>query len=272
MLNISTDIKKRQKYFYAKQASELYDDTIGLVCPYYDVVQEMMFNLLSIHFKACNGTQWLLDIGAGTGAESIKIMKKYSDVNVVAIDFTEEMKDVYKQNYKNWIGDDEKRYIYLVEDFLSPKMSSDKLLSCIGSNVGSEHYSAIVTAYTIHHYELAEKREMYKKVYSLLGEGGVFMNIDLFDYKSKLMTRVAHQNEISWISGQFKNPDEKFDKAKNISEQDRGMLSKAWINHYNYDNILHPISSQVEILKEIGFSEVENPYRYYENGLIWARK
>lgn len=273
MQKISTDVKKRQKYFYAKQASELYDDTIGLVCPFYDIAQEMMFEFISMHLKDCKGIKWVLDIGAGTGAESIKIMKLFDEVNVVAIDFTKEMKKVYEKNIlKNTLKNDGKRYLYLVEDVLSKKITPDFLLSHIRDKDSVKKYTAAVSAYTIHHYSLKEKISIYQKVYNSLEDGGVFVNIDLYNYVSKIMSRVSHQAELQWITNQFENPDKKYDKARKISKKDRQVLSTAWINHYNYDNILHTVEKQVDILRKVGFKDVESPYRYYENGLIWAKK
>jgi len=40
----------------------------------------------------------------------------------------------------------------------------------------------------------------------------------------------------------------------------------------NYDNILDSVESQIEILKKIGFKEVECVFKYFQQGIIVAVK
>lgn len=279
MIKLDLKIENRQKYFYAKQASELYDDTIELVCPYYTVAHHMLVDLVRDFFNASGSKlsttkNWILDVGAGTGAESIPLMKEFPFVNVVAVDFTSEMKKVFEKNFNQSIGTatQEVRYKYLSSDFMGVELTADSLKKLISPPSEKNYYSIVVSAYTIHHYDLEDKKKFYQKIFNVLKEGGIFINIDLFNYDSPMLSKIAHENDIDWIKSQFKNPSSQFSKANNISEKERKLLSKAWVNHYTYDNILHPVSTQLSLLKDVGFCEVANPFIYYQNGLIWARK
>jgi len=279
MIKLDLKIENRQKYFYAKQASELYDDTIELVCPYYNVAHHMLVDLVRNFFsmggsKMPTTKNWILDVGAGTGAESIPLMQEFPYVNVVAVDFTNEMKNVFEKNFNQNIGSGTKevRYNYLTSDFMAPELTADYLKNLISTPALKNYYSVVVSAYTIHHYDLEDKKKFYQKIFNVLKEGGIFINIDLFNYDSPMLSKIAHENDVDWIKSQFKNPSQQFSNAANIPEKERKLLSKAWVNHYTYDNILHPVSTQLSLLKEVGFSEVANPFIYYQNGLIWARK
>jgi tRNA (cmo5U34)-methyltransferase len=279
MIKLDLKLENRQKYFYAKQASELYDDTIELVCPYYSVAHHMLVDLVRNFFTANsfkNSTKknWILDVGAGTGAESIPLMQEFPNVNVVAVDFTSEMRKVFEKNFNQEVGTAAKevRYKYLTSDFMSSELTPDFLKNLISPPSEKNQYSIVVSAYTIHHYDLEDKKKFYQKIFNVLKQGGVFINIDLFNYDSPMLSKIAHENDIEWIKAQFKNPSSQFKNAPNIPEKERKVLSKAWVNHYTYDNILHPVSTQLSLLKDVGFSEVANPFIYYQNGLIWARK
>lgn len=279
MIKLDLKIENRQKYFYAKQASELYDDTIELVCPYYSVAHHMLVDIVRNFFSTSGSKmpttkKWILDVGAGTGAESIPLMKEFPFVNIVAVDFTNEMKSVFEKNFNQSVDSSfkEDRYKYLTSDFISSELTADYLKSLISTHELKNYYSVVVSAYTIHHYDLEDKKKFFQKIFNVLKEGGIFINIDLFNYHSPILSKIAHENDVDWIKSQFKNPSEQFSKAKYISEKERKLLSKAWLNHYTYDNILHPVSTQLSILKDVGFSEVANPFIYYQNGLIWARK
>lgn len=273
-------MSKQSTFFYAKKSSMIYDDTIELVCPYYRVAHQMLLDLINVYFNSIplyknidNGTKWILDIGAGSGTESIGIMKSFPFVNVVCVDLMNDMKKVYLKNFIRTFGKDKlkDRYIYIHDDFL--KTSFLNKLENISKEFNFESgFPIIVSAYTIHHYNLNIKKKFYKLIFKLLAKGGIFINIDLFNHESKTMTNIAHNFDINWIINQFKSPSREFSKSQQINIIERIDLSKKWVKHYQRDNILDPISTQVNLLKNIGFGEVANPFIYYQNGLIWAKK
>lgn len=264
---------KKEKFFYAEVEAGVYDATIELTTPYYAVAVETMDYLVTEYIKKYsnnNSKVLVLDIGAGTGNESIKILKKFPFVEVLAIDFCEPMELEY---HKNWVkifsNNEPKRYEYWVENFINCNV--DKFMDFFSKN-DKKGFDIIITAYTMHHYIDSEKYDFYMKIYSLLANNGLFINIDLFNYNSNELSDIANDQIINFIKTQFKNPDEIYTEAKKVPLERRLSLSERWVNHYQNDNLLTPIEIQRNMLIELGFSQAGIPFMYFQNGLLWAKK
>jgi SAM-dependent methyltransferase len=115
--------RKKEKFFYAEVEAGVYDATIELTTPYYALAVETMDYLITEYLKKNRNHSskiLVLDIGAGTGNESIKILKKFPFVEVLAIDFCEPMELEYHKNWVKTFGSDEpNRYEYWVENFIN---------------------------------------------------------------------------------------------------------------------------------------------------------
>lgn len=264
---------KKEKFFYAEVEAGVYDATIELTTPYYAVAVETMDYLVTEYIKKNsnnNSKVLVLDIGAGTGNESIKILKKFPIVEVLAIDFCEPMELEY---HKNWVkifsNNKPKRYEYWVENFINCDV--DKFTDFFNRS-NKKGFDIIITAYTMHHYIDNEKFDFYKKIYSLLSNNGLFINIDLYNYNSNELSDIANNQIINFIKTQFENPDEIYVEARKVPLDRRLALSERWVKHYVNDNILTPIEEQRNMLIELGFKQTGIPFMYFQNGLLWAKK
>ena len=101
----------------------------------------------------------ILDIGAGTGLLSAFLMERYPDASFTLIDISEKMLDVAKDRFR---GNSNVKYI--VADYSKHSFV--------------EKYDMVVSALSIHHLEDEEKKELYKKSYSLLKQNGIIINAD----------------------------------------------------------------------------------------------
>ena len=103
----------------------------------------------------------------------------------------------------------------------------------------------------------------------------MFILGDLFNYKneSPFLTDTISKWEKYWISENFEREAK---IVESIGNSDRACtlraLKDAWVSHYRWENKLDSITRQMEMLKKIGFSEVGNPFRYWQVGLLWAKK
>jgi tRNA (cmo5U34)-methyltransferase len=273
------DSERLRKFFYAEQEAGMYDETIELVVPQYNLMQHSIIELLKYHFGIYEGVSSesvrgiILDIGSGTGAESIRILKEFPNVKIVALDLCNPMFEQFKVNYSKTFGNDkpvDERCTFIQGDILDEVV----LTELAEHYLGSEHhgYIAIVSAFAIHHLSVEQKYRAYQIMYQLLKEGGVMLNGDLYKYRSDRLSQYAHEYDMRWISQQFKNPNEEFKKAKNFQRYDLDNLSIAWRNHYLYDNLLGSIEDQLDMIKEIGFREYGNPFSYWQVGILYGLK
>lgn len=249
---------KRKRFFYAELYAGMYDETISMVCPYYDIAHSTANELINNHIQSVGKENFkLLDIGAGTGAESIPLLKRFPESYLVAIDFCKPMKKVFVENLEKEIDQIENRFIYLTEDFLDyrfpPEVNEKEY-----TNQGN--FDVVITAYTFHHFQHEEKKAAYEKAFKLLNPGGLFINIDLFSYKSQSLSSFALEYDLNYI------------RRNLIESGTNSEIGEKWLIHYQNDNILEPAGDQCNMLKDAGFNECGVPFRFMQNGIIFAKK
>ncbi len=112
----------------------------------------------------------ILDIGAGTGLLSACMLEKFPDAELTLMDIAENMLAVARERFR---GRDNIRYVtrdYSVSDLGGP-------------------YDIICSALSIHHLDTAAKRQLFKRVYSTLKPGGMFVNADQADGETPYFRR-----------------------------------------------------------------------------------
>ena len=104
----------------------------------------------------------VLDLGTGDGRLLALIKLKRSEIEGVALDFSEPM---LSQARKRFAGD--KRVIIVKHDFSFRLPAAE--LGC---------FDAVVSSLAIHHLPHPRKKELYKEIFNLLNPKGVFGNLD----------------------------------------------------------------------------------------------
>lgn len=102
----------------------------------------------------------IIDLGAGTGLELIKLYKVYPNVHTTAIDISDGMLKKLKERN---ISDN----ITIVNK------------SFFDYDFGTEN-DAVISTQALHHFEPKDKVVLYKKAFDCLKENGVFINEDYF--------------------------------------------------------------------------------------------
>ena len=102
----------------------------------------------------------VIDLGAGTGLQLIKLYKEYPNVHTIAIDISDGM---LKKLEERHISDN----ITIVNK------------SFFDYDFGTE-VDAVISTQALHHFESNDKLTLYKKVYECLKKDGIFVNEDYF--------------------------------------------------------------------------------------------
>jgi tRNA (cmo5U34)-methyltransferase len=149
----------------------------------YDTVHSTFMNTKNVIADNLDtNTNIILDLGVGTGLELFKIIEKYPDIKITAIDISEEMLDrLSKRDFKNNIN-------IICGDFFKVEFDSE--------------YDAVISTSALHHFLYKDKLILYKKIYDSLKNNGLFINVDkivntieeeskcLEDYNNKLQLHV----------------------------------------------------------------------------------
>lgn len=163
----------------------------------------------------------IIDLGAGTGLQLIKVYKEFPNVKTTAIDVSDEM---LKKLEERHISDN----ITIVnESFFDYDFETN--------------IDAVISTQALHHFEPKDKLILYKKVYDCLRNNGVFVNEDYFAENEKV-EKQGFEDYFNLVKGEGKH----------------------------YDTPL-TIEHEAEILKEVGFSEVDK-YVTDDYKIIIAKK
>ncbi len=178
----------------------------------------------------------ILDLGAGTGLLTYYIFQKYNKANYTLIDLSEEMLNIAKERFALVTNLE-----YIVDDYINYNYT--------------KQYDAIVSALSIHHLNDSEKQNVYDKAYSILKEGGVFINADQVLGASAELEDINHK---SWINGIEESP---LTKAEKESAYNRMALDK-----------MSTLKENIKMLENSGFKTIDVVYKNYTFAIIYARK
>jgi tRNA (cmo5U34)-methyltransferase len=102
----------------------------------------------------------VLDIGAGTGLLSALVARAFPRARITLVDVSPEMLEVARRRFTG----ESSRFELRVMDYERETLAGG--------------YDAVVSALSIHHLDASGKRKLFRKVYDVLCDGGVFVNAD----------------------------------------------------------------------------------------------
>jgi tRNA (cmo5U34)-methyltransferase len=212
--------------------SKKYDEQRKKFIPCFDDFYRVSVSVASANVE----NPEILDIGAGTGLLSAFLMERYPEASFTLIDISEKMLDVAKDRFR---GNSNVKYI--VADYSKYQFA--------------EKYDMVVSALSIHHLKDEEKKEIYKKSYSLLKQNGILINADQV-YGETLF--IENLNKKIWR--QYIE-DSGLPEEEILAGYERIKLDK--------ESTLH---QQMNWLKEAGFCDISCIYKFYQFAVMFGRK
>ncbi len=209
-----------------------YDKVRKLIIPHFDDLYNITKKLAKSNKKAPE----ILDLGAGTGLLTKYIFEKYPKAEFTLIDLSDEMLKIAKNrfrehnNFKYIVGD------YSVQDF-------------------SNSFDIVISSLSIHHLEDEDKKKLYKKIYNILNNEGIFLNVDQVTGPTPDIDKSYQRNWLKIIEkNNFTGPEKdtamermKFDKPSTL-----------------LDNL--------KWLDDCGFKDVDVYYKYYNFCIFYGKK
>ena len=179
----------------------------------------------------------ILELGSGTGNLTVLLSKRFPEATIHAVDVSG---DSIAECRKRLAG---ARLEYHHDDFRNLAFPS-------------AYFDLVISSISIHHLDSAEKRQMFSRSFDWLTAEGVFAYADQHAGATDDLYR---QHIANWRSETM---------AAGSSEQEWEMWMQHQAEHDHHD----PLLSQMDWLRQSGFSTVDCPWRYLLWAVVQARK
>jgi tRNA (cmo5U34)-methyltransferase len=213
------------------EISDHYDEERRVLIPCFDAFYEAVVWAASVDTDKPR----VLDLGAGTGLLSAKLMEKFPQGQFTLVDFSDFMLAGAKERFAG-CGN----VVFLAADFVQEAFGGD--------------YDLIVSGLAIHHLEDDQKRALFGKCISHLRPGGIFINADQIRGSSPELDQRIMENWKDYTKGRISTKD--YDRCMDRISFDRNSS----------------MEEQLNWLCAAGFADVDCIFRAMQFGVFVARK
>jgi len=188
----------------------------------------------------------LLDLGAGFGALTERILARYSRAMITCVDGSVEM-------------------LALARERLAPYGSRIRLhLADLANDSWSSgiegSFAGAVSALAIHHLSDDHKRELYREIYDRLALGGLFLNNDIVappralkpQYETLILHAIQDQDRI------------KRGRERTLGDIQAEMREQLRLAGEDHQSHIAALGDQLRWLEEAGFASVECHWKYLD--------
>ena len=185
-----------------------------------------------------------LDLGAGDGVLSAVMLARYPAAEPVLVDFSPAMLAAAIERLAS---------LATQPAFVEADVATPAWREAVEAYAP---FDAIVSSFAIHHLEDERKRALYGELLELLSPGGTFAHIEHVAPDTPWMARAFDEAMIDavWEYGR------RTDQALT-----RNAAATAYANRIDRDaNRLAPLDVQCAWLREVGYTQVSAPFRWYE--------
>ena len=193
----------------------------------------------------------MLDLGCGDGALGRMLLDTYPTAHMIFADFSEPMLEALRKQ----IGSNQRAAIMKV-DFATPAWAK-------GFEV-EKPFDVIVSGFAVHHQPDDRKKELYAEIYGLLSEGGVFLNLEHVSSATPSGSVLFDSFFVDHLL--------RFHRDTTPSKTRQEIEEAFYQRPDKKENILAPVETQCQWLREIGFQDVDCFFKVFELALFGGRK
>jgi tRNA (cmo5U34)-methyltransferase len=180
----------------------------------------------------------VLDLGAGTGLFSKRVLAAYPHAQFVLVDVADKMLDVARERFHAQAG----QFQFDISDFRDLKFERE--------------FDLVISSLAIHHLTDEEKRQVFNATYKSLTTPGVFINVDQIRGETETMRRLYWNRWMKHVRQSGATEEQIQSSIQRRTEFDKEAL----------------LTEQLDWLKEAGFSTVDCVYKNYFLGVFLAIK
>ena len=198
------------------------------------------------------GCSRVLDIGCGDGILLETVLRHWDDAVGVGLDGSEAMLDLARLR----LGALNAR----VENLFLADFNDSSWRNCLEC----KKFDAVVSGFAIHHSEDERKKQLYSEIYDLLNPGGVFVNIEHVASATPLGETLFNRLFAAHIV-RMKLSNGEITDFNTVLREHEGRLDKS-------ANRLAPVETQLQWLRDIGFTDVDCYWKQYELAVLAGYK
>lgn len=174
-----------------------YDLDMDVMHPLRHKMIEIILDLLPFDQEA---TLKVMDLGAGTGIFSARVLARFPNSTVTAIDGAEAMIDIAAER----LGALADRLDWVIADFR--RLPAEILTA--------DSYDLVISSYALHHLNADEKLALLKQVVKALKPGGWFLNADIAIAADESIEQRLQQLRITGVMSRAQTGDKRFANAE----------------------------------------------------------
>ncbi|MEH2234626.1 MAG: class I SAM-dependent methyltransferase [Nostoc sp.] len=214
-----------------------FDTGIRQLLPRYDEMLKVITRCLP------STSRRILELGCGTGELSLKILNRFQDAQVIALDYSPRMLQFAQD--KITAAGYQQRWTAIQADFGDWANNPENL------NIGSK-FDACVSSLAIHHLQDEMKLKLFERIAASLTQDGCFWNADPTLPESPALAEVYKAAREEWAVEQGINLTEI--RAKRATSTTQG---------YSSQDQLASLDAHFHMLSKAGFKTVAVPWKYY---------
>ncbi|MGI8404547.1 MAG: class I SAM-dependent methyltransferase [Thermomicrobiales bacterium] len=191
----------------------------------------------------------VLDLGSGDGYAVAQIVERHPVDHVVLVDFSKPMLEEARAHFAN---------APFSVDFVEGDLRTDGWVDQV---TRSGPFDLVISRYAIHHVSDERKRQIYEQAFAFLRPGGVFLNIEHVASATDTLHEAFERLMVEGIVQQQATSETREEVVASFrARQDKDV------------NILAPVETQLDWLREIGFADVDTVFKLFELAVFAGRK
>ncbi len=215
--------------------SRVYDPGIEAIVPRYDELHDTILNAPP---QERNDEVRVLELGAGTGELTSKLLTRFPESTVLAVDHSERMLSEAERKLETF-GDRVQ-----IEQGAFPDDYPD-----------DGEFDLVISSLAVHHLSSAEKRTLFESLADVLVPGGWFVNGDVVRFDAPHLESRSDAMIKNWV------------RSKGWEEEE---FMNRWQASDDYDDP-DTLTDQLVWLRESGFDSVTSIWQYYNFAVYGGR-
>ncbi len=215
------------------------------------LAQQQIEILLTIVANWVPGVRRVVDLGCGDGILGRAIQRQHPGAHAWFVDFSAPMLEAARAKHI-----EPARATFIQADFAQDGWQ--ERLALPGP------VDLVVSGFAIHHLTDERKRALYAQIYGLLGQGGVFLNLEHVASPTPAVEALFEAHFVDSLYAYHRG---------NGSARSREELAREYYARQDKEeNILAPVEAQCDWLHEIGYRDVACFFKAFELALFGGRR